>query len=154
MNKHFIALESFQHQVSCCCPGQKHQHIIDFDQGDVWIITNGRKYIDCLGWHSLIDFNNEFQFFMHVEDIEKLYSKGSICSILDLNLRINHLSFKVNEALDAHDRESFVFFADELKNLREIKSKMHYADVQAFWENRIISWTNRSRRTLRNKRIV
>lgn len=135
MDKNFIILELFQHEVSCCCPGERHQHIIEFLQGDVWTITNERKYIDCLGWHSLIVVNNEFQFFMHVEDIEELYSKGSICSILDLNLKINHLSFKVNEALDAldaHDRESFLSFSDELSNVQKIKNKMNSGDVHAF----------------------
>jgi hypothetical protein len=70
---------------------------------------------------------------MHVEDIEDLYSKGSICSILDLNLKINHLSFKVNEALDAHDRESFLSFSEELSNVQKIKNKkMNSGDVHAF----------------------
>ncbi|WP_235568291.1 hypothetical protein [Peribacillus frigoritolerans] len=69
---------------------------------------------------------------MHVEDIEELYSKGSICSILDLNLKINHLNFKVNEALDAHDRKSFLSFSDELSNVQKIKNKMNSGDVHAF----------------------
>lgn len=105
--------------------------MIEFFPGDVWTITNERKYVDCLGWHFLIEVNEEFQFFMHVEDIEELYSKGSICSILDLNLKINFLSFKINEALDAHDRESFLSFADELSNVKEIKNKMNTEEVHA-----------------------
>ncbi|PJN87244.1 IDEAL domain-containing protein [Bacillus sp. mrc49] len=132
MDKNHVILEPFQHQVSCCCPGQKHLHMIDFFPGDVWTITDERKYVDCLGWHFLIVVNEEYQFFMQVADIEELYSNGTICSILDLDLRINHLGFKINEALDAHDRESFLSFADELSSVQEIKNKMNTEDVHAY----------------------
>jgi hypothetical protein len=132
MKKHFIILEPFQHQVSCCCPGEKHHHVIEFRQYDVWTITDDWKYVDCLGWYSLIEVNNEFQFLMHVEDIEDLYTKGIICSILDLDLRINHLRFKINEALDAYDRELFLSFSFDLNNLQEMRSKLRYADMQVF----------------------
>lgn len=132
MYDRFVILESFQQQVSCCCPGQQHQHIIEFRQGDVWTITNERKYVDLLGWHLLVIVNSEFRFLMHVEDIESLYNKGSICSILDFELKILHLNFKVNETLDAHDKESFLLFANELTNLQEIKDKMYSLDVQVF----------------------
>ncbi|TQR12301.1 hypothetical protein [Psychrobacillus soli] len=132
MNDRFVILEFFQHEVSCCCPGQKHQHLIEFHQGDVWTITNERKYVDCLGWHFLVTVNGEFRFLMHVEDMEDLYNNGSICSVLDLELKTIHLNFKINEALDAHDKESFLLFANELTNLREIKDKMHAEGVQVF----------------------
>ena len=132
MNDHFIILEFFQHQVSCCCPGQKHRHIIEFHQGDVWTFTNERKYVDCLGWHSLVTVNSEFRFLMHVEDIEELYNNKRICSILDLELNIIHLNVKVDEALDAHDKESFQLFANELTNLQEIKGKMYSVDVPVY----------------------
>lgn len=132
MNDRFIILELFQHEVSCCCPGQKHQHMIEFHQGDVWTITNERKYVDCLGWHFLVTVNSEFQFLIHVEDFEDLYKKSSICSFLDLDLKIIHLNFKVNEALDAKDKESFLLFANELTNLQKIKDKMYSVDLQVF----------------------
>lgn len=132
MIERFIVLELLQHQVSCCCPGQQHQHIIEFRQGDVLTITGERKYVDCLGWHVLIDINDEFQFFMYAAEIEELHAEGSICSISDLELRINYLRFKVDEALDAHDRESFLSFVDELCSIKEIKSKMQCAGRQAF----------------------
>lgn len=131
MDNHFVILELFQHEVSCCCPGQKHQHLLEFQQGDIWTITNERKYVDCLGWHVLIEVNNKIHFLMHVEDVEELYSQRVICSLLDLDLRINHLRFKVNEALDAHDRTAFLSFTDELSNVQRVKSKIRYADVQA-----------------------
>ncbi|MGE7921328.1 hypothetical protein ACQKM9_20670 [Viridibacillus sp. NPDC093762] len=68
-----------------------------------------------------------------MEDIEGLYNKGMICSILDLELKIFHLNFKVNEALDEHDKELFILFANELRNFQKIKDKMHFfVDIQAF----------------------
>ncbi|WP_313892948.1 hypothetical protein [Psychrobacillus sp.] len=133
MNENFIILELFQQQISCCCPKQKHQHMIEFRQGDVWTITNERKYVDCLGWHILMTVNREFQFLIHVEDLEELYNKGKICSIMDLDLKMIHLNFKINEALDSHDKESFNLFANELSEIQKIKNEMHYSvNVQAF----------------------
>ncbi|MFJ8063950.1 hypothetical protein ACIQYS_04925 [Psychrobacillus sp. NPDC096426] len=132
MNDRFIILDFFQHQVSCCCPGQKHQHVIDFRQGDVWTITNERKYIDILGWHIGVIVNSEFKFLIHVEDLEDLYDNGSICSVLDLELKILHLNFKINETLDAHDKASFQLFANELTNLQEIKDTMHSVGAEVF----------------------
>lgn len=132
MNDRFIVLDFFQHQVSCCCPGQKHQHVIDFQQGDVWTITNERKYIDILGWHVGVIVNSEFKFLIHVEDVEDLYDNGSICSVLDLELKMLHLNFKINEALDTQDKESFQLFANELTNLQEIKDTMHSVGAEVF----------------------
>ncbi|PGS48649.1 hypothetical protein [Bacillus sp. AFS041924] len=123
MDKHFIILEPFHQQVTCCCPGQKHQHMIEFSEGDLWTMTSERKYVDCLGWHYLIDNNSDFEFYLHVEDIESLYESGVLCSIWDIDLKINHLNFKINEALDVNDRESFLSIANDLRSLKEIKNK-------------------------------
>ncbi|WP_088042319.1 hypothetical protein [Bacillus sp. EAC] len=115
MDKHFIILEAFHQQVTCCCPGQKHQHLIEFFEGDIWTMTNERKYVDCLGWHYLIDNNNDFEFYVHVEDIEELYENGKLSSTWDIELKINHLNFKINEALEENNRESFLSIANELR---------------------------------------
>jgi hypothetical protein len=130
MDKQFVIMKPFCHEVGCCCPEQQHQHMINFRQGDIWTITNNRKYVDGLGWYCLIDINNEFQFFIYVDDIQELHVKGSICSIWDLDLKINHLNFKINEALDTHDREVFLSLSNELHHVQQVKSKMNYAHVQ------------------------
>lgn len=130
MDTHFIIMKPFCHEVGCCCPEQQHQHMINFRQGDIWTITNNRKYVDGLGWYCLIDINNEFQFFIYVDDIQELHAKGSICSIWDLDLKINYLNFKINKALDTYDREAFLSLSNELRHTQQAKSKMNYAHVQ------------------------
>ncbi|MEK3980675.1 hypothetical protein MKY37_16735 [Psychrobacillus sp. FSL K6-2836] len=127
MNENFIILEMFQHEVSCCCPGQKHKHVIEFHQSDVWTITNEQKYDDLLGWHFLVTVNREFQFLIQVDDIEKLCNEDRICSILDLELKIIHLNLNVNKALDAYDEESFMLFATELNNVQKIKDNGYFS---------------------------
>lgn len=127
MNENFIILEMFQHEVSCCCPGQKHKHVIEFHQSDVWTITNEQKYNDLLGWHFLVTVNREFQFLIQVDDIEKLCNESRICSILDLELKIIHLNLNVNKALDAYDEESFMLFATELNNVQKIKDNGYFS---------------------------
>lgn len=127
MNENFIILEKFQHEVSCCCPGQKHKHMIEFLQSDVWTITKEQKFDDLLGWHYLVIVNREFQFLIQVDDIEKLCKQGRICSILDLELKIIHLNLNVNKALDAHDKESFILFANELNIFQKIKDNGNFS---------------------------
>ncbi|MFS8602483.1 MULTISPECIES: hypothetical protein [Priestia] len=125
-------MKPFCHEVGCCCPEQQHQHMINFRQGDVWTITNHRKYVDCLGGHCLININNEFQFFIYVDDIHKLHTKGSICSISDLDLKINYLNFKTNEALDAHNREAFLSLSNKLQYAQRVKNKIPNAAGRDF----------------------
>ncbi|MEK3954483.1 hypothetical protein [Psychrobacillus sp. FSL K6-1464] len=120
MNENFIILEMFQHEVSCCCPGQKHKHIIEFHPSDVWTIIDEQKYDDSLGWHFLVTVNGEFQFLIQVDDMEELSKEGRICSLMDLELKMMHLNFKVNESLDQHDEEAFTLFANELSNVQKI----------------------------------
>ncbi|MCK1998518.1 hypothetical protein MPH47_15040 [Psychrobacillus psychrodurans] len=133
MNENLIILEMFKQEVFCCCPGQKHQHIIEFHQGDVWTITNEQKYDDVLGWHFLVAVNREFQFLIQVDDIEKLFSEGRICSILDLELKIIHLNYQVNKALDEHDKESFSLYANELSNAKKVIDNGYFTvGIQAF----------------------
>lgn len=133
MNENFIILEMFQHEVSCCCPRQKHKHMIEFHQSDVWTIKSEQKFDDLLGWHFLVAVNGEFQFLIQVDDIEKLCNEGRICHILDLELKIIHLNFKVNEALDKHDEGSFILFANELSNIQKIKDKGYFSlGIEAF----------------------
>lgn len=132
MDKHFVIMEPFCHEVGCYCPEQQHRHMINFREGDVWTITNNRKYVDCLGWHCLIDINNEFQFFIYVDDIHELHIKGSICSISDLDLKINYLNFKINEALDAQNKEAFLSLSNKLQHAQRVKSKIPNAGGQIF----------------------
>ncbi|WP_423251613.1 IDEAL domain-containing protein [Priestia megaterium] len=43
---------------------------------------------------------------------------------------MNHLKFKINEALDTHDREVFLSLSNELHHIQQVKSKINYAHVQ------------------------
>ncbi|QCS54035.1 hypothetical protein [Priestia flexa] len=131
MDKHLVVIKAFSHEVSWCCPGESHQHVITFHQGDVWTLTDERKYIDSLGWHSLMDVNREFQCFISTEELQDLYLSGVICSILDVDLQMNHLNFKINEALDTQNRELFHSMVSKRFNLQKIRDKVDaiYAQI-------------------------
>lgn len=101
--------------------------MIEFHQSDIWTITNEQKYDDLLGWHFLVTVNKEFQFLIQVDDIEKLWNEGRICSILDLDLKIIHLNLNVNKALDENDKESFLLFANELSKVKKIMENGYFS---------------------------
>ena len=101
--------------------------MIEFHQSDVWTIKSEQKFDDLLGWHFLVAVNGEFQFLIQVDDMGRLCDEGRICHVLDLELKIMHLNFKVNEALDERDEESFILFANELTNIQNIKAKGYFS---------------------------
>lgn len=119
MNSSFVTLKPFEYELNCNCP---ERHPIHFSAGDILTIEEEKRYVDGLGWYVLITINDEYNIFMFSDDIEHLYMKGTICAISDLDLRINYLRFKVNEALDTRDKDAFLLFSSELgkvMNLRE-----------------------------------
>lgn len=119
MNSSFVTLKPFEYELNCKCP---ERHPIHFSAGDILTIEEEKRYVDGLGWYVLITINDEYNIFMFSDDIEHLYMKGTICAISDLDLRINYLRFKVNEALDTRDKDAFLLFSSELgkvMNLRE-----------------------------------
>lgn len=95
-----------------------------FYQNDWFTVLDERKYVHHLGWNRLIAVNNEFRCFIQEDAIEKLYDRGMICSSLELDLQLNYLNLKVNEALDAFDKESFLSFTAQLNHLHNLKEKI------------------------------
>jgi uncharacterized protein YpiB (UPF0302 family) len=48
----------------------------------------------------------------------------SILSMIDIELTLNYLQFKINHALDTGDEESFLNFTKKLKESRDLKVKL------------------------------
>jgi hypothetical protein len=58
------------------------------------------------------------------EDLEQYFMKERLLSILDINLKINFLQFKINQALDTGDEASFMNFTKKLKESSDLKVKL------------------------------
>jgi hypothetical protein len=123
MKNDFIVLAPFQYMIECTCPRPEHSFILDLHKGDIITVTEERKYVDSLGWLFLVMIK-DYSFFMFVDEIEEFISSKKITSLLDMELRMNYLEYKVNESLDGLNKEQFDLFASELNDLKSIQKDL------------------------------
>ncbi|MGI8383964.1 hypothetical protein [Robertmurraya sp. P23] len=120
----YIAVNTFDHQVDCFCPDADHSEVVTIHRGDIIEITPERKYTVINGWYALVIINQNFSFYMAVEDIEWYFSKEQIISMLDVDLQINYYQYKINQALDEGDEISFMNFTEKTNDSNEMKEKL------------------------------
>ncbi|MGN8844251.1 hypothetical protein ACTNDN_15690 [Niallia sp. HCP3S3_B10] len=123
MKNDFIVLTPFQYMIECTCPRPEHTFRLDLHKGDIITVTEEKKYVDSLGWLLLVMIN-DFSFFMFVDEIEEFIANKKITSLLDMELRMNYLDYKVNESLDVLNKEKFEVFARELNDLKAIQKDL------------------------------
>ncbi|WP_100403530.1 IDEAL domain-containing protein [Bacillus sp. FJAT-42315] len=123
MASQFVFVRPYEHQVDCFCPDQSHCRTIEFRQKDCLTITSDKRHVDVLGWYFLVGRNNEDFFYINIEDLENLYMKGFLYSKEDLELRLNYLQYKINEALDQRNEEAFHSFSTQLQQLTAVTAQ-------------------------------
>jgi hypothetical protein len=119
-----IAVKTFDHQVDCFCPDAEHSEVVTIHKGDIIEISSERKYTVINGWYALIVINQRCSFYMAVEDLEWYFLKEQIASMLDVDLQMNYYHFKINQALDEGDEESFMSFTEKMNESNELKEKL------------------------------
>ncbi|MFE8702955.1 hypothetical protein ACFYKX_20310 [Cytobacillus sp. FJAT-54145] len=120
-HQNFIILKNFHYQVECYCPCSEHAQFLEFEKGDTLTITSEKKYLDGMGWFFLVEWNHNHRYFMSIKEIEAIYNDLKMCSFMDLELRTNYFNFKVNQSLDKGDREQFLFFSEQLSELKNLR---------------------------------
>ncbi|WP_312094478.1 hypothetical protein [Niallia sp.] len=123
MNNDFIVLTPFQYMIECTCPRPEHTFILDLHKGDIIAVTEERKYVDSLGWLILVMIK-DYSFYMFVDEIEEFVANKKITALLDMELRMNYLEYKVNESLDGLNKADFEVFARELNELKSIQKEL------------------------------
>ncbi|GKU80726.1 hypothetical protein [Niallia sp. NCCP-28] len=123
MKNDYVVLKSFQYLIECTCPSPDHTFMLEFDKGDTFIITDEKKYVDSLGWLVLVLIKNS-SIYMYIDELEEFVEDKKICSIIDLELKINYLEYKVNETLDSMDECNFSLYAKELAVLKEVQDSV------------------------------
>ncbi|MEM5592979.1 hypothetical protein AAHH67_16565 [Niallia circulans] len=67
---------------------------------------------------------NDYSFFMFIDEIEEFIANKKITSLMDMELRMNYLEYKVNESLDGLNKEQFELFAKELNTLKSLQNEL------------------------------
>ncbi|MGF2614309.1 IDEAL domain-containing protein [Rossellomorea vietnamensis] len=122
MGNHYIAVQSFLHEVDCFCPDKEHLDWLKVRQGDIINIQHERTYNMVNGWYVLIEVNDS-SFYIAVEDLNQYYIRGLFISEIDIELRVNYLKFRIDEALENSDEGKFYELTEEwldFKNYREL----------------------------------
>lgn len=120
----FVVLKSFSHQMDCYCPCCYNTDEFQFLRGDVIEIQHEKKFLSELGWYFLIEVNQQYRFYMALDDLEQYYIENSICSLLDLELQANFLRHQVDQALNQKEKERFITNAQKLKEVERLKKKV------------------------------
>ncbi|MGP7815657.1 hypothetical protein [Niallia sp. 01092] len=123
MKNNYIVAKSFQYIIECTCPSPDHSFMIDLHKGDIITVTDEQKYVDTLGWLVLV-LIKDHRIYMYSQELEEFVKEEKIYSVMDLELRINYLQFKVNETLDSMDKNNFSLYAKELIQLKEIQESV------------------------------
>lgn len=118
---YFISGKRFDHKIVCFCPDAIHANVLTINKGDVIEVTNNRKFMMDHGWCFLVKFNNQGMFYMAIEDLEYYVMKERLFSMLDIDLNINYLNFKINQSLEVGDKASFINFTKNLNELSDLK---------------------------------
>lgn len=121
---HYFAVKTFEHQIDCFCPDGNHAEYLTINKGDIIEVMNERKFTMANGWYFLVMINERCIFFMALEDLEEYFMKEQLLSMFDIDLKINHLQFKINQALDTGDEASFMNFTKKLKESNHLKVKL------------------------------
>ncbi|UOQ83713.1 hypothetical protein [Gracilibacillus salinarum] len=124
MDQHFIAVQSFSHQIECFCPGSIHTELLRIEEEDIIQLTDERKYIANHGWYVMIIVDDFYSFYIALADMEKYYMGGQILSQEDIELNVNYLQFQVDQSLDQHDEAKFKLVSQQLIESKERKMKL------------------------------
>ncbi|MGA5688289.1 hypothetical protein [Cytobacillus pseudoceanisediminis] len=124
MSEIYIAIDHFDHQIDCFCDAD-HVNILHFQKGDLIEVTPERKYT-MLGWYALVVINGQQAFYMAIEDIERYFMSECISSQLDIDLKINYLQYKIDQDLEAGDKDSFAENSRKLSETCSLKEELEY----------------------------
>ena len=133
---YMVVRKPFKHQIDCFCPYEEHSDFFQFDSGDIIEVTRERKYVSGVGWYFLLIINNKYSYYTSINDIEAYYEEQKICSLLDLELEINCISFQVDQALDMKKEQLFSRSAMELTKLKQLYNVIGACHHPNFVENR------------------
>lgn len=121
MHHYFIAVETFEHIIECFCPDLAHEDFLEIKKEDIIEVTNDRQYMFDNGWYIKVVLNNDWHFHMALEDLEKYFTQGMILSLVDIELKINHLNYVIDQSLGKGDEAAFLQSTKSLKESKQLK---------------------------------
>lgn len=124
MHHYFVVTRSFDHIVDCFCPDGNHSDVLEMKKEDIIEVTNERQYMFDADWFILVIINNNWQLYMALEDLERYFTQGYVVSLMDIELKINHLKFQIDQSLGQGDESTFLQSTQCLKESSALKVRL------------------------------
>ncbi|CAM4192560.1 IDEAL domain-containing protein [Lederbergia lenta] len=125
MIQHFIAKETFTHQIECFCPGNIHSTTLTINKMDILEVRE-QSFTFHNGWFVQAIINNHGCFYIALEDLDQYFYQGRLITTIDLELNLNYLQLQIDKALEKRDEELFLKSTKQLKESNALKMQIEH----------------------------
>ncbi|MCE7793815.1 hypothetical protein K8O68_15490 [Salipaludibacillus sp. CUR1] len=131
---YYISLLKFSHVVNCLCRKGAPSATLQINAGDVIEVTNECKLFKDAGWFFMAAVNGKKCGFIAHEELVNYLNDKKLVTMLDIELHINHLKYKLDLALDQRNKDCFNVYTKKLTDYLILKSELEkYALKKEFF---------------------
>lgn len=110
--------------LNCSFYGTRKENLVAKEQylcyGDSFEIGQDCKYIKGVGWFLLIVVNGKEEMFVQLESIEKALSENAVVTIVELQIEISLLKFKLDHVLKKRMEQEFYEIATKYNGIKQL----------------------------------
>ncbi|QOR65976.1 hypothetical protein IM538_19555 [Cytobacillus suaedae] len=110
--------------LNCIFYGTRKENLIAKEQylcyGDSFEIGQDCKYIKGVGWFLLIIVNGREEMFVQLESIEKALSDRAVVTIVELQIEVSLLKFKLDHVLKKRMEQEFYEVAAKYTGIKQL----------------------------------
>ena len=88
---------------------------------DILEVSFEKSFTFTNGWYVLVIINNERHFYIALEDLDQYLVQGWIVTDFDLELHLNYLLFKIDQALKLRNEALFINHIKQYKKSNDLK---------------------------------
>jgi hypothetical protein len=110
--------------LSCSFYGTRKENLIAKEQylsyGDSFEIGQHCKHIKGVGWFLLITINGQEEVFVQLESLEKALSDNAVVTIVELQIEVSLLKFKLDQVLKKRLEQEFYEIATKYNGIKQL----------------------------------
>ncbi|SES26137.1 hypothetical protein [Salipaludibacillus aurantiacus] len=131
---YYISLRKFSHPVRCLGRKGTPSASLHIKAGDVIEVTNDCKLFKGAGWFFMVEVNGKNCGFIAHEELVNYLNDKKLVTMLDIELHINYLKYKLDLALDERNKVCFNAYTKKLTDYLILKTELEkYAVKKEFF---------------------
>ncbi|MFD2672119.1 hypothetical protein [Marinicrinis sediminis] len=119
-----VVRSPFDHWISCMCSNCETRRLFHFEEGDRVTFTNKREYHEEQGWMMQVIVNEQYAMFIAMDDLQAYHQQKWMASQMDIELEMNYLTFKIDEALAQRSDDSFRQWSEQYRALQHLYQQL------------------------------